>query len=358
MRAPSACMRRAPAVVLYAPRHVSSFHPVIGCARSSGESSERALSRQRRRRARLLCGRALLGPRLRLEAVALAGHRLDEMRVAPAVAELYAKLADVAVDDVALDLEVLTPDAVEDELAAQRLPGTGREEVEQGLLERAELELARPDLQFPLEEIDLDAVEADRRHEADRDPVGAAEERERSGHDLIECERDLEDVVDPPLEGGELHVRVALAGEREDRDLGLLAPTPKDVHEPLVMVDVEDGQVGLPFAEDPATVGQIGGVLRGVAAVTQGQVDEVAEGALHDEKDAGPITRWLGRRIPHDDITYSCSGSVMNDAHAETSSGHERMVQRGARGRSGRRDEAVALPGYGRDVARATPIVL
>src|SRR2546430_10264863 len=189
-------MRRAPALVLYAPIHVSPFHPVIGCARSSGESSERPLSRQRRRRARLLCGRALLGPRLRLVAVALAGHRLDEMRVAPAVAELYAKLADVAVDDVALDLEVLAPDAVEDELPAQRLPGTGREEVEQGLLERAELELARPDLQFPLEEIDLDAVEADRRHEADRDPVGAAEERERAGHDLIECERDLEDVVD------------------------------------------------------------------------------------------------------------------------------------------------------------------
>src|SRR2546430_12820082 len=105
-------MRRAPALVLYAPIHVSSFHPVIGCARSSGESSERPLSRQRRRRARLLCGRALLGPRLRLEAVALAGHRLDEMRVAPAVAELYAKLADVAVGDVSLPRPVLAPHGV------------------------------------------------------------------------------------------------------------------------------------------------------------------------------------------------------------------------------------------------------
>src|SRR5438445_2779572 len=152
-------MRRAPAVVLEAPRHVSSFHPVIGCARSSGESSERPLSRQRRRRARLLGGRALLGPRLRLEAVALAGHRLDEMRVAPAVAELYAKLADVAVDDVALDLEVLTPDAVEDELPAQRLPGTGREGGEQGLWDRAERELARSALPLARREIAIDAVE-------------------------------------------------------------------------------------------------------------------------------------------------------------------------------------------------------
>src|SRR2546422_4153794 len=105
-------MRRRAPLVLYAPRHVSSFHHVIGCARSSGESSERPLSRQRRRRARLLCGRALLGPRLRLEAVALAGHRLDEMRVAPAVAELYAKLADVAGDDAALYLQVPPPAAV------------------------------------------------------------------------------------------------------------------------------------------------------------------------------------------------------------------------------------------------------
>src|SRR2546422_8616255 len=135
-------MRRAPAVVLSAPRHVSSFHPVIGCARSSGESSERPLSRQRRRRARLLGGRALLGPRLRLEAVALAGHRLDEMRVAPAVAELYAKLADVAVDDVALHPQVLPPHAVGGELPAQRLPPARPEGGEQGLLGRAELRLA------------------------------------------------------------------------------------------------------------------------------------------------------------------------------------------------------------------------
>src|SRR3989442_14700050 len=113
-------MRRAPAVVLYAPRHVSSFHPVIGCARSSGESSERSLSRQRRRRARLLCGRALLGPRLRLEAVALAGHRLDEMRVAPAVAELYAKLADVAVPVRFPCRESPAPPAVAGEVPAHR----------------------------------------------------------------------------------------------------------------------------------------------------------------------------------------------------------------------------------------------
>src|SRR2546428_6680959 len=111
-------MRRAPAVVVYAPSHVSSFHPVIGCARSSGESSERPLSRRRRRRARLLGGRALLGPRLRLEAVALAGHRLDEMRVAPAVAELYAKLADVAVERAALLPPKLTPDAAEERAPA------------------------------------------------------------------------------------------------------------------------------------------------------------------------------------------------------------------------------------------------
>src|SRR2546425_11342625 len=137
-------MRRDPAVVWYATRHVSSFHPVIGCARSSGESSERPLSRQRRRRARLLGGRALLGPRLRLEAVALAGHRLDEMRVAPAVAELYAKLADVAGDDLSLHPQVLTPDAVGGELPAPRLPGAGRGGGETGLAGGGELQLPRP----------------------------------------------------------------------------------------------------------------------------------------------------------------------------------------------------------------------
>src|SRR2546428_1037242 len=130
-------MRRAPAVVVYAPSHVSSFHPVIGCARSSGESSERPLSRRRRRRARLLGGRALLGPRLRLEAVALAGHRLDEMRVAPAVAELYAKLADVAVGAGSLALGSLPPSAVGGGAPASRPPracrgGVGAGPPEQG----------------------------------------------------------------------------------------------------------------------------------------------------------------------------------------------------------------------------------
>src|SRR5712691_5124678 len=55
------------------------------------------------------CVSALLGcaahSRLRLESVARTGHRLDVARRTPLIIELHAELADMAVNDVALDLE-------------------------------------------------------------------------------------------------------------------------------------------------------------------------------------------------------------------------------------------------------------
>src|SRR2546428_5122540 len=75
---------------------------------------------------------------LRLEPVALAGHCLDELRRAPVVAELHSQLADVTVDNVALDLELAAPDARQELLAAQHRARVCREQVEQRLLDRGE----------------------------------------------------------------------------------------------------------------------------------------------------------------------------------------------------------------------------
>src|SRR6267142_2257496 len=57
------------------------------------------------------------------EPIALTGDRLDVARRLPLVAELHAKLAHVAIDDVALDLESTAPDAGEQRLAREHLAG-------------------------------------------------------------------------------------------------------------------------------------------------------------------------------------------------------------------------------------------
>ena len=62
--------------------------------------------------AALLIGRAT-HTQLRLEAVSRSGHRFDESGRAPLVSQLHPQLADVAIDDIALNLELTAPDGRE-----------------------------------------------------------------------------------------------------------------------------------------------------------------------------------------------------------------------------------------------------
>src|SRR4051812_13535208 len=77
---------------------------------------------------------------IRPEAVALARDRLDVLRLPPVVVELHAKLADVAVHDVALDLEIGAPDRCEKGLSRKDLARVGGEDVQEGLLDGGELQ--------------------------------------------------------------------------------------------------------------------------------------------------------------------------------------------------------------------------
>src|SRR6267143_5257621 len=123
-RAPST----APAVrsTFNTPERHMSFPMVIQDAGfSGGATSLRGFG------AAIRCG-------LRLKSVALPGHCLDEPRRAPVIAKLHPQLADVTVDDVALDLELAAPDARQELLAAQHVARVRREQVEQGLLDRCE----------------------------------------------------------------------------------------------------------------------------------------------------------------------------------------------------------------------------
>src|SRR6266576_676384 len=80
------------------------------------------------------CVAALLGgvahAGLGLEPIARPGDCLDETRRAPFVTELHPQLADVTIDDVALDLEFTAPNAGEEVFPAQGPAGVGGEEIE------------------------------------------------------------------------------------------------------------------------------------------------------------------------------------------------------------------------------------
>src|SRR5512132_3950218 len=132
-----------------------------------------------------------------LEAVAAGRDGLDVARGAPVVTELHPQLADVPVDHVAFDLEGRAPDALQERLAGQDLARVRREDVEQGLLDRRELErFSAVELDGLLDEVDLDlATKPDLRHELRGDAARPADERVRASDDLVQRERDLNDVV-------------------------------------------------------------------------------------------------------------------------------------------------------------------
>src|SRR5256885_7122702 len=205
------------------------------------------------------CADALLVGRgthtqLRLEAVPGSGHRLDESGRAPLVSELDPQLADVAIYDIALDFELTAPDGREKVLTGERFPGVCGKEVEEGLLDRGEVEHATADADALFDEVDLEAVEVDLGHDRDGDSVGSSHEGERAGDDLIEREGDLEDVVGPALVGAQLHAGVAPTSEAEDRGMALSQAAPDQIDERLVQVQVDEDQMRGPLVQERSTL--------------------------------------------------------------------------------------------------------
>src|ERR671936_2562412 len=108
-----------------------------------------------------MSGGRFLGP----IAVPPSGHRFDESWTAPVVAELHAKLADVPVDDVALDLEFASPDARDEVLSAEHLARVRGEEVEECLLNGREREIVAGHPHALFHEVHLERVQLDLRYE-------------------------------------------------------------------------------------------------------------------------------------------------------------------------------------------------
>ena len=110
-------------------------------APTSHPARMRALSGAQSRRCSV-ASRSPSHPRIREgrdESIALAGDRGDEARMPVVVLELDAQAPDVAIDDVALGHEVGAPDGIEDLFPRDDAPAPTGEEVQQALLDAAQV---------------------------------------------------------------------------------------------------------------------------------------------------------------------------------------------------------------------------
>lgn len=78
----------------------------------------------------------------------------------------------MAIDQVAARREVDTPQAVEDLFASHQAARVGRQEIEQALLDRGEMEFAGSRTNATMKDIDLEPAELDRGRERNRRPIG------------------------------------------------------------------------------------------------------------------------------------------------------------------------------------------
>src|SRR5258705_1924848 len=153
---------------------------------TGGNLAAIVLRRQwRRGRARVLGAAPAAVRERRDEAISPAWDRRDEAGVAVVVLELDPEAADVAVDDVALGDEVRAPDRVQDLLARHDLTAPAREEVQEALLDPAQVDdrVAGPHL--PVDDVDLHLAEGDRGDDRPIGPRRPAADDDRPGQQLL-----------------------------------------------------------------------------------------------------------------------------------------------------------------------------
>src|SRR6185295_4642568 len=156
------------------------------------------------------------------ESVPTAGDRLDVSRLVPVVLQLGAEGTHVAVDDVALDDEVGTPERVEDLLAREDAPRIRGKEVQQGLLERRQMQLVIACEDLSVEHVDLEIADPKAWHELPGLSVSPADDRARARDQVVWNEGDSDVVVGAALKSVELPAKVAPAsqGDHADRPSG------------------------------------------------------------------------------------------------------------------------------------------
>src|SRR5881397_2807344 len=223
----------------------------------------------------------------RKKAISLARHGRDEPRAPPVVLQLYAEVADVAIDQVALRDVVGPPERVEDHLAIERLSGVRRQQVEQRLFDRRQVKDGRAGLGVLIEQVELEPPDVYDRHERHGAAVGASHERKRARDELLGTDRHGDEVVGALLEGPELGLEVTALREH-DRGYRPSADDAPDKLRRIALdeVDVDDEEVRLELPFELTRLGDARRRLARVHAVVQGEAYDVGERCIGDDEHA------------------------------------------------------------------------
>src|SRR5713226_6761340 len=138
--------------------------------------------------------------RARYERVATAGLGNNETRKPPIVLQLRPETPYVAVHDAAFGHVVRPPQGDEDLLARDHSAGVGRQQVQQALLQRGQLLLRAASPHSAIQDVGLELAQPDHRRERERVAVRPAQKPDDPSKELLERERDRQDVVRAPLE--------------------------------------------------------------------------------------------------------------------------------------------------------------
>ena len=159
-----------------------------------------------------------------------------------------------------------------------------------------------------IDDVDLDLAQADGGHDGPLGPGGATRDDHGARQQLLGREGHREDVVDPELEGPQLRLEVAAAGETEDRRdalrEGVRGAHALEHGAAVVMVHVDHREVRLPLGQDRVRLGQVACGPHDEEAVVEGELDEV-----HDQR---AIVEHQGAQ------RSDRAGLLVNDCHGSS----------------------------------------
>ena len=151
-----------------------------------------------------------------------------------------------------------------------------------------------------LENVDLEIAQSDHGRERHRVAVRATHHGHDACQQLFWGKRDGQDVIDAPLEGGQLCLQIAASREGNGWHALRVSRTGRDMLHDLLAaeVGVEDDQVRPPLVDGGDGLVSSGHLTHAVDAVVEGQVHERGQrDIVEQEHDAGWAAGWPARRF-------------------------------------------------------------
>jgi len=196
----------------------------------------------------------------------------------------------MAIDHIASRDVVGTPECAEDLLAAERLAGIGREQIEQCLFHRRQYRPTLSDLDLLIQQVDLQPADLDDGNERHVIPVAPSHQCEGPSDELLGYERHRDDVVRAFVKGGELCLEVSSDAEHDRRNASVGHALSDELQLlGVTSVEIDEQKMRPPPLELRPGGFHIGRDMGLVLTVIQSQGDEIREWLIdHDQHSRGP----------------------------------------------------------------------